>query len=326
MIALALLAIAPGPAVPLQDSFALRAAQLERGDGERVRNGVLWIENGRVREVGASVDLPDDVPLLEHDGVVTAGLVACHSYDGLAGEDRDETRSVLDGARLFDAYAPSHGDFERALAAGITTVVLAPAPVNLVGGRAVVVKTAGGVVVERDAPLVLSLASGALVQNRYPTSAQGAQAELEQRLETPAGPFSEAVAGKRPGEIAVESKDDVLRALGLAEGHALTGALLGGPRHLEGLAKDIQRAGLGVVLGPFSPGVDPADLQAAVELGRERVPLAFALDAPWSHPDTLRLCAALCVRAGLAPGQARRALTTDAAVLAGVAEIGRAHV
>ena len=320
MIAPGILAAAAGLAALPQGGFALRAAQLERGDGERIAHGVLWIENGRVRAAGADVELPEDLPVIEHDGVVTAGLVACHSYDGLAGAVHDETRSVLDGLRYADVFSPAHGDFERALAAGITTLVLAPAPLNLVGGRAVVVKTAGGAIVEGDAHLVISLAPSALVQNRQPTSFPGAMAELEQRFEAPEGLFAEVVAGKRPVLIAVESNDDVLRALGLARRHALRGVLLGSPRRLEGQAAEIQRAGLGVILGPFPPGVGPQELATAVELGRQGVPLAFALDAPWSHPDALRLCAAQCVRAGLAPEQARRALSADAAVLAGVAD------
>jgi imidazolonepropionase-like amidohydrolase len=173
---------------------------------------------------------------------------------------------------------------------------------------------------EVSSPVLLALAPSALVQNRYPTSFPGAVAELEQRLEAPEGLFAEVVAGKRPVLIAVQSNDDVQRALGLSRRHALRGVLLGSPRRLEGQALEIQRAGLGVILGPFQPGVGPQELATAVELGRQGVPLAFALDAPWSHPDALRLCAAQCVRAGLAPERARAALSADAAVLAGVAD------
>jgi imidazolonepropionase-like amidohydrolase len=331
MIASLLLASVLAAAVPPEpgrgaraEGFAVRAAQLERGDGQRVRNGILWVEDGVIRAAGAEVDLPADLLLLEHAGVVTAGLVVCHSYDGLAGELHEPKRSVLDGARLADTFTPSHGDFERALEAGITTVVLAPAPVNLVGGRAVVVKTAGGAVVESEAHLALALSEGALVQDRYPTSAPGAVAELEQRLAHPTGAFAEAVAGERSVLITIGSGDDLARAVRLAERHGLRGALVGVPRHLEGQARAIRRAELGVVLGPFGPGTDPALLQAAVELGREGVPLAFALDAPFAHPDALRLCAAQCVRAGLAPELARAALTSDAARLGGVADrVGR---
>jgi imidazolonepropionase-like amidohydrolase len=320
--AAALLA-APAPAAG-GEGFAVRAAQLERGDGQRVRNGILWVEGGRIRAAGAEVDLPEGLPVVEHGGVVTAGLVACHSYEGLAGDLHEPTRSVLDGARMADAFAPGHGDFERALEAGITTVVLAPAPVNLVGGRAVVVKTAGGAVALSDAHLVLGLGEAALVQDRYPTSAPGALAELEQRLEHPSGAFAEARQGERAVLLAIGSSDDLARALRLAERYGLRGALVGVPRPLEGQAKAIRQAGLGVVLGPFGPGADPARLQTAVELGREGVPLAFALDDPFAHPDALRLCAAQCVRAGLAPELARAALTADAARLAGVADrVGR---
>ena len=225
---------------------------------------------------------------------------------------------------MVDAFAPSSADFERALAAGITTVVLAPSPENLVGGRSAVVKTAGGAVVLGDAQLVLSMSSAALALDRYPTSAQGALAELEERFRRPAGPFAEARAGDRPVLIDVATRDDVLRAAAFAARHGLKGALIGAPAHLEGLVADIQRAGLGVVIGPFEVGADPAALQSAVELGASQVPLGLALDAPWHHPEELRLSAALCVRAGLAPLAARRALTSDAAALAGVADrVGR---
>ena len=305
---------------PAQDSFAIRAGHLDMGDGRLVAGGTVLVQGGKIVAAGTDVKVPEGTSVIDHDGVVSPGLVAGHSYDGAAGENHDPTRSVLDGARIADAFAPGHGDFERALAAGITSVVLAPSPPTLVGGRAAVAKTHGGGFLEDEAHLVVSLSSAALVLNRYPTSYQGALAELGQRFTDGQGPFAAAASGKLPVLIHVDSRDDVKRASALAARHGLKGALLGAPANLGAQVTDIKQSGLGVVLGPYPVGTNPASLRSAVELGEQRVPLAFGLDAPWNHPEALRMGAALCVRAGLAPEIARKALTGGAAGLAGVSQ------
>ena len=315
---------APRPAAPTpvggEQAIAIRAKRVETGAGEALQDGVVLIERGKVSAVGVQLELPAGAQVFDHDGVVTAGLIACHSYDGLRGENHDRTRSVMPELRVADAFSPTNADFERALAAGITSVVLAPTPQNLVGGRAAVVKTSGGAALRSAAHLVLSLSDAALQANRYPTSSQGALAELEARFAEPEGAFAEAAAGDLPVLIDVGETGDVLRATRLAARHKLRGALVGAPSWLEGQAAAISRAGLGVVLGPYPAGTSPALLATAAELGAAGVPLGFALDAPYHHPDQLRLSAAQCVRAGLEPAAARRALTADAARLAGVAD------
>jgi hypothetical protein len=53
-----------------------------------------------------------------HDGVVTAGLIACHTDSGAQGELEDDTRTVMPSRARLYAFDPSTTDFERALAAG----------------------------------------------------------------------------------------------------------------------------------------------------------------------------------------------------------------
>jgi imidazolonepropionase-like amidohydrolase len=308
---------------PLAEVFAVRAKVLDLGDGRRVENGVLVVDGGKVRAAGAGVQIPSDVAVIDHDGYVTAGMVACHSYDGLSGENADPTRAVMPEARIIDAFDPSAADFARALAAGITTIVLTPAPTNLVSGRAAVVKTAGGRVVENDAHLMLSFSSQALSLNRYPTSSSGAVAELEARFKAPRGAFAEVTAGKRQVILDARSRNEVQRALDFAERHGLKGAVNGANRAGE-LLQDVRKSGLGVIVGPFGEGTSSLALDSVVALGEARVPLAFGLDAPWTHPDALRFSAALCVRAGLEPEVAWKALTSDGARIANVhKELGR---
>jgi imidazolonepropionase-like amidohydrolase len=303
--------------------FAVEAKELYLGDGRRVENGVLVVEGGKIRAAGAGVDVPNGVPVVRHDGVVSAGLVACRAFDGASGENHDWTRSVLPGARVVDAFDPDHTDFERALSAGITTLVLSPSTGNLVGGITAVVKTAGGRVVKADGHLAISLDPNALVQNRYPTSSSGAVAELESRMKTPRGAFADVATGRRLVLISAHARADVENALGFATRHGLKGALVGAVRAGD-LLRDVQSSGLGVVVGPLRTGTSQKVIESVVALGEARVPLAFALDTPLNHPDSLRLAAALCVRGGLDGDVAWKALTSDGARIAGVGDrLGR---
>ncbi len=140
----------------------IRASELWLPDGKSLANGVVVIEDGRIRGVGSETALDRGQPLIEHAGVLTPGFVACQTGSGAKAELFDETRSVLPEAQVSYAFDPAHSDFERALEAGITTVLIAPSGENLVGGLTCAVKTAGGTVVSREASLAVSFSAAAL--------------------------------------------------------------------------------------------------------------------------------------------------------------------
>ena len=299
--------------------LAVRAARLHLGDGRVVENGVLLVDAGRIRAVGAGVEVPSGAAVIDHEGDVTAGLIACHSYSGIAAEASDTTRSVMADAHVVDAFDASKADFAKALRAGITSVVLAPRGNNLVGGFTGVVKTAGGRVLAREAHLALSLSAEAQVYNRFPTSATGALAELEQRFSDPVGAFVPVAAGRTPVLIHAISRHEIQRALDFATRFKLKGTLNSAPLAGE-LAEAVKASGLSVIVGPLQEGSDRRVLQSAAALARAGVPIAFGLDAPAYSPESLRLFAALCVREGLEPQDALKALTADGAVIAGVSD------
>jgi imidazolonepropionase-like amidohydrolase len=84
------------------------------------------------------------------------------------------------------------------------------------------------------------------------------------------------------------------------------------------LAEPIRAAGLAVVVPALGVGTPRRALEAVARLAQDGVPFGFGLDAPWNHADGLRFSAVLCVRAGLDRQAAWRALTADAARIAGV--------
>jgi len=305
-----------GPTVG--DTFAIRAKRVHVGDGTVIENGIVLISDGRIQEVGKGVAVPKDVLLSEHDGDLTAGLVALRDGAGTGGESSDSTRRVMDTADLSHAFDPEHSDMRRLLEEGVTTIVLAPASGNLVGGLCAVVKP-GGSVLARRAQLHLDLGASGLSRNRYPTSYDGALQELDRRFEQTTGPFARAAKGELLVLLEAGTRAETQRAIAFAVRHGLRGSISGSPRVGEQAAQ-VKAAGLGVVFEVFRPGIDRRTVEGAALLAEAGVPFGFALDSPGSHPASLRLSAAACVRAGLARDAAFQALTSGAASLAGVAE------
>lgn len=303
--------------------FAIQAERIYLGDGNTIERGVILIEGGVIRAVGAGVDIPENASVIEHKGTASAGMIALHGYFGASSEVRDPTRAVMSDAKVAVAFRPDHPDFTDALQAGITSVVLSPTPQGLVGGIGAVVKTSSGVILNKESGLSLGFSAECLSRNRFPTSFPGAIAELERRFEKPEGSFAMAVSGKLPVLFETSSREDVRRAIGFATRYKLTGAINGAEWAGE-LAQEIKAARLSVICGPFEVGEQRRTIKAVLALAEAGVNIGFGLDSPWKHPAGLRLGAALCVREGLAQGAAWKALTSNAAQIAGVADrVGR---
>ena len=339
------------PPLPAPTVLQIRASEIYIGDGTRITDGVLVLEDGKIKRVGRGVELDDRYPVLDHDGVVTAGMVAAQAQSGAAGETSDDARTVLPEARMAYGFRPSHSDFEKALAAGITSLVLAPSADNLIGGVTAVVKSAGGDVVVGEGHLSISFAGTALggtaqpVQiffgsaepanfdaaggpentedssrgSREPTSYAGAVRTLGELFAKPEGTLARVKKGELPVLLEAWSRHEVVRAAEFARRHELRGAVRGAP--LAGdphLVPILQASGLGVILGPFSLTQAPRSLDSVRVLQEAGIPVAFALGGPGNNPEMLRISAARAVTAGADQKNVWKALTSDAAKIAGV--------
>jgi imidazolonepropionase-like amidohydrolase len=331
----------------------IQAKELWISARERVPNGLLVLEDGRVRSAGKGTADPSD-PLIIHDGVVTAGLIASRAEIGAVGELQDDTRSVLSEARARFTLDWTSTGFERARAEGITAFVLTPGTRNLVGGLTSVVKTFGERISAPDAALALSLSAAALGRStvqggflfgaargeapaeieggpenssttqrgtREPTSYPGAVAMLRHLFESGQGPFARAKTGDLPVTIEAWDRHEVQRAIQFAAERHLRGSIRGAP--LAGdpdIVAALKASGLGVVVGPYSAGQAQRSLESVKILSEAGVPVAFALDAPGHAPIELRLTAVRARDAGASTDAVWKALTEDAARLAGVGE------
>lgn len=116
-----------------------------------IENGIILIENGKIKEIGSDVKVPEGVKLLK-SRYVMPGLVEAHCHIGIweekigwAGSDGNEMTEVstpqvraLDGIKA----NANEGGLEAALYEGITTAQVLPGSANVIGGTGVVLKTA----------------------------------------------------------------------------------------------------------------------------------------------------------------------------------------
>jgi len=337
----------PVNAVPSQRVVQIQADELWVSPTQHLEGGLVVVVDGRVRIVGSAEDADPTQPILRHKGIVTAGMIACRTQLGTRDELQDDTRSVMPAARAIDAIDPLHHDFRRALAAGITTVGIAPGPENLVGGVACAVKTAGGRVVAPETALALSLSADALGRStaragfrfgaaeepgrarpdggpensartqrgtREPTSYAGALEKLDEL-------FAHRERADLPVTIEAWDRHEVLRAVAFARAHGLSGAIRGAP--LAGdqeVLSALHDSGLGVVVGPYSILQSRPSLESLAALSEAGIPVGFALDAPEDSSEELRIGAARALGAGASREAVWKALTVDAALLTGVAD------
>ncbi|HUS65310.1 MAG TPA: amidohydrolase family protein, partial [Kofleriaceae bacterium] len=132
------------PLAPTEKSFAIRGATVIAAPGQTIKNATVVVQNGRIVSVGTGA-APAGMPVVDGTGrVVTAGLVDAASRLGLIEVEQEAT--TVDGSfesknpihaayRAVDGYNPASVAVPVARAAGVTSVVTAPAG-GLVSGTA----------------------------------------------------------------------------------------------------------------------------------------------------------------------------------------------
>ncbi|MGN6760424.1 MAG: amidohydrolase [Leifsonia sp.] len=122
---------------------------------EPIENGVVLIQDGVIRAVGAASDVtvPDGVTVVDAaDRWVLPGFIEAHGHVGIheeangpAGDDTNEMTTPNTAAvRAIDAINIDDEGFRDALSGGVTSVVVKPGSGNPIGGQTVAIKTWGG--------------------------------------------------------------------------------------------------------------------------------------------------------------------------------------
>lgn len=263
--------------------------------------------------------------------VISPGLIDLRSAAGALGQTYERTRPVDPSLTAIDAVNLNDAFFERALQAGITSVMITPSEVNVVGGVAATIRTrasgqhrASADVLRADGPMTFNLGTGVLDPNRGPSSRAGALTLLRQSLsDAKAGKGAERLANvvnkKLDSLVLCESAEDVDAAARTFGEYGLKPNLVLGDGAIEA-AGELGGSNITAVIGPLTFRSGQKSLLGPAKLAKAGVDVAFAGRTPLVEPVGLRVTASLAVRYGMDPAAARLGLTRNAARVAGVAD------
>lgn len=295
--------------------------------------------------------------LIVTPGFVDAHTHLGMSWQELAGEaDTNESTSAVNPhLRAIDSVNLNDVAFADALEGGVTTAGILPGKLMIgaqhispIAGQAVVMKTRGDVrghdVLADPAGMKLALGTdvaGFLNERRIgPNSRMGIAALLRKTLEDarryaagrPAAgrtdleleSLAPVISGQLPAHVHAHEADDILTALRLAEEFGLKLVI---HHATEGhfVADAIAAAGAPCVVGPITIARESARETRNLSertpgiLAARGIRVALMTDHPTEPVQVLPVIAGQAVREGMAPGEALKAITINAAEILGVA-------
>jgi len=129
--------------------LVIKAGRILTMTGPALENGIIIVEDGRIKAVGQGLSIPEGAEIIEEpEGWVLPGLIDAHSSLGLAdesGRSESEELSEPDVAQLsvVDGIYPFDKNIVRARAAGITSALVSPGRRSVIGGQMAVVRLQG---------------------------------------------------------------------------------------------------------------------------------------------------------------------------------------
>lgn len=343
-----------------------------------IKNGKVLTMADKILEQGdiliiddkiAAVEENIDITLNEEDLLIDAkglwvmpGIIDAHCHIGISeekkgkeGEDCNETTSAIAPyLRAIDAINTMDPAFHNAIQAGITSVMVGPGSVSVVGGQFTFMKTHGRVIENMIvlAPAAIKVSFGENPKTTFqemnlpPTSRMtiaamlreelymaqqykkkkehayeiGEEFEEDFRLE----PWVPVLDKKIPLKAHVHRIDDILTAIRIAKEFDLNMTL---DHCSEGhiIADEISDSGFCTILGPYLAcrnklEAQNADLKSAGVLSRKGVKVAIMTDHPVTLIQYLPIYAGLAAKKGLGIEEGLKAITINPAIICGVGD------
>jgi len=319
--------------------LAIRAGKIWTLTDGVITNGVIIVNNGKIKAVGENVDIPEGAKVLNmSDKNVMPGMIDAHCHIGLSLDilaEMDETvAAVAADMQILDAFNPQAEDVKKALRSGVTTILLAPGYRNPVGGQPAVVKLdtskANDWVLKRTAGVEFSLMNQALMFDREPTSRTGLVALIKEELDhakadkdggfnLPREVLKRVVDANLPAYIWAHTVDEIASAMAIVDEYDLNAVLVAAGQGDE-VADMIAKRNLPVIYLPLLLSSKDKDLKRAARIAGSGVKLAFSSMAPKTTLYDLRTSAILAAKYGLDKETALKSLTINAAEILGVAD------
>ena len=344
--------------------FALKGGIVYPMSGPPIENGTILVNDGKIEKVGRHLAIPEGCPVIDTRGfVVMPGLVAARTHIGLTSNWRMQTTTDETSGPVVPEIEVKHGiepqdlHFQLAHELGMTSALITPGNLNVIGGQGVVLKTWGSVVdrmiIKDRAVMVFGLGSQAKRKEQMPSTRMGIAALLRQTLikaqeywkswdtyekdkkgTPPSRDLSlealvPVIRGEMPVLVHAERKDDILAALRLADEFKLK-IILDGATDAYKVVDEIKRRNVPVVLENIMRGAGNIEDSGFSNdnpalLARAGIVVAFRpKEGLWQWPaagltggDLLEIAAFAC-RYGMPEEAALKAVTINAARIAGI--------
>ena len=142
ILCLPLMAAAAPPDAPTV--IVIRNATIMTVSHGNIEHGSILIKDGKIAEVGQSVNAPKDAPVIDAGGqFVIPGIIDCHSH--IAAESINEgSVSVSSIVNMAEILNPEDIDIYRDLAGGVTSANILHGSANAIGGQTLVIKLRWG--------------------------------------------------------------------------------------------------------------------------------------------------------------------------------------
>ena len=321
---------------------------------------ILVDDNGKIAAVGAELVAPEGAQIIDAEGrLVTPGCVEAHSHIGMweygigwAGADGNESSDPLTPQlRAIDGFNPMEKGIQNAHKGGVTTACTGPGSANIVGGTFAAIKLHGKCVDNMvvKSPAAMKCALGENPKSTYgksggkaPKTRMAIASMLRELLFKAKRYCDDKDAGKNPGfdmkleamipvikgEIPLKAHchraDDILTIIRIAKefglkltlDHCTEGALI---------AEELGKEGYPALVGPtfgFSGKNETSNKNFATPaiLHKAGVPICIITDHDVLPQESLSLCAAWAVDAGLDMEEGWRAITINPAKVIGIAD------
>jgi imidazolonepropionase-like amidohydrolase len=145
--------------------IVIRNATVMTASHGTIPRGSVWVHQGKIAGVGATVNAPADATIIDATGkFLTPGIIDPHSHSALGNDINEATSPVTPSMMMIDAFDNTDAALYQALAGGVTTELLLHGSANMIGGQAVVIKNKFGLRREEmlfpNAPRSIKFASG----------------------------------------------------------------------------------------------------------------------------------------------------------------------
>lgn len=263
--------------------YAIRAGTIWTMNGPPIRDGMIVVEDGKVQQVAAGLNVPQGIPVIDaREYVVMPGMISARSQVGISANWINESSTdelfnpVAPELEVKHAVEPQDPLFSARRKMGVTTIQITPGNRNVIGGRGVTVKTAGSVIdkmiVKDNSVMMVGLGSAVKRDGQMPSTRMGSAALLRQtlikarqyarKLENinekekekgihPRDLSMEALIPVIKGEMPVmfhcERQDDILTALRIADEFNLKAVLTGAAEAYQAV-DEIRKQNVPVIL------------------------------------------------------------------------------